>query len=106
MSAKISFLYVTYPNQKSAQILTLKLLNGKHIACANMFSNMKSFFWWNNKITSNKEVTLIYKTQTKKVKMVKDFIIKNHPYDTPCVAEIPIKSINLKYEKWLLSSLG
>jgi len=101
---KIIFIYVTYPNKKSAMILTNKLLNKKLVACANM-SKIDSVYMWKNKKVKNNEWAVIYKTQKNLFTKVADVISKNHPYDIPAIMEIPLGRVDEKYAIWLQSCL-
>ena len=92
-------LYVTFPSKKTAQALTTALLKQRLIACVNSFP-ISSTYWWKGKITKSKEVVTLLKTTSKNKEKVKSYLIKHHPYDTPCILELPIKATKA-YESWI-----
>jgi periplasmic divalent cation tolerance protein len=101
----ISFLYVTTTNFENAQTLAKVLLESKLIACANILPKMQAMYWWEGKIEGNEETVLILKTTTEKIAEVSTKLKSIHPYQTPCIAEIKLDSLNDEYALWLKSSL-
>ena len=98
---KISFLYVTAPNLKSAKKMSQILLKEKLIACANLLPGVNSLYEWKGEMTSNRETLMILKTPSSKVKKLRQRIEKIHPYEVPCLAEIKLFSLNQAYADWL-----
>ena len=64
----IKFFYITAPNTKEAVQISKKLLDKKLIACANVISNVNSFFVWKNKVQNSKEIIICGKTTSKNQK--------------------------------------
>ena len=54
----IKFFYITTPNKKEAKQIAQKLLDKKLIACANVISNVNSYFVWKNKVQNSKEIII------------------------------------------------
>ena len=50
----IKFFYIIAPNKKEAERIATKLLDKELIACANVISNVNSYFVWKNKIQNSK----------------------------------------------------
>lgn len=69
----IKFFYITIPNKREAEKIAKKLLDKKLIACANVISNVNSYFVWKNKVQNSKEIIICGKTTSKKSK-------KNYSY--------------------------
>ena len=63
----IKFFYITAPNKREAEKIAKKLLNKKLIACANVISNVNSYFVWKNKTQNSKEIIICVK-QLQKIK--------------------------------------
>lgn len=95
------FLYVTCPDEPTAEKISLILLNQRLVACSNILPGMKSTYWWQGKIETAKEVVLILKTRKSLLRNCSEIIINNHPYSTPCILEIPITEGNPDYLRWL-----
>jgi len=103
--------YITAKNLKEAEKIAKHLLEKRLIGCANVFSSVKSFFWWSDKkeaskIVEDNEVVVICKTKLEfKDKITKE-VKKVHSYTTPCVVFWEIKGGNEDYLNWLESELG
>ena len=70
-------------------------------ACGKIFSQMQSYYWWENKVTSSQEYQLLFKTHENRLDELETWIISHHPYDTPELVVIPIESGFDKYLKWI-----
>ena len=101
----IKFFYITAPSKKEAERIAKKLLNKKLIACANVISNVNSYFVWKNKVQNSKEIIICGKTtsknQTKIIKAVKSI----HSYAVPCIIFFDIKNGNKDFLKWIKRSV-
>ena len=101
----IKFFYITAPNKKEADRIAKKLLDKKLIACANVISNVNSYFVWKNKVQNSKEIIICGKTtsknQTKIIKAVKSI----HSYSVPCIIFFDIKNGNKDFLKWIEQSV-
>ena len=101
----IKFFYITASNKKEAEGMANKLLNKKLIACANVISNVNSYFVWKNKVQNSKEIIICGKTtsknQTKIIKAVKSI----HSYAVPCIIFFDIKNGNKDFLKWIKQSV-
>jgi len=105
MKQDFLFFYIPCPDQKTAEKISLILLQEKIAACTNILSGMKSYYWWKNKIESSQEILLIAKTTSALKTKLSELVKKNHPYETPCIAELKLNSLNQEYQDWMLKSL-
>ncbi|MBF0236766.1 MAG: divalent-cation tolerance protein CutA [SAR324 cluster bacterium] len=101
MEHQTSLMYVTMPNMKEAGKMAEKLVSERLAACVNLIPGMQSFYWWNGEIQQAQEVILLAKTTVERVFELTDFIRKHHPYDCPCVVELPIASGNPDFIQWI-----
>ena len=97
---KFILIYTTHKNQAEAQKLTDHLLTSKLIACVN-FSPITSQYNWKEKIETSNEVVAILKTRADNWDKVKDYIEKNHPYETPCIIKLAEAEANESYASWI-----
>lgn len=95
-----SLLYVTHPSKPEAVQLTAALLNERLIACANYYPT-ESVYWWEGRLTSTTEIMTIYKTRTENWEKVRDFIEKDHTYQTSCIIKLATVEANASYEQWI-----
>jgi periplasmic divalent cation tolerance protein len=93
--------YVTFPNEDSAQAMADQLLGSRLIACANIFP-IRSAYWWENQITKDAEWVAIFKTATNLEQQLENAIMEVHPYEVPCIIRWEIRA-NLAYEAWIHS---
>ncbi|MBN1114248.1 MAG: divalent-cation tolerance protein CutA [Oligoflexia bacterium] len=98
--------YVTVPDQKTAEIIAVSLLEEKLCACVNMLSGVKSLFWWDNKIDNAEELLLMIKTRQDLFEKLQARVKKLHPYDVPEIIAVPIVSGNKDYLDWLNNSVS
>ena len=93
----------TYPNKKSLNKISNQVVKDKLAACVNI-SKISSIYSWKGKIENESEYLAFFKTTQKNKRKLKEKIKETHPYDVPEIVEIPVKSINQPYLKWLVDS--
>lgn len=98
------FVYVTCKDKIEAKKIAKEILKKKLAICANIFP-IESLYWWDKKITQDKEVALILKTQEKYYKEIEKEIKKLHSYKIPFIGAIKIEKVNKEYLKWLTKEL-
>ena len=101
----IKFFYITAPNKKEAEQIAKKLLDKKLIACANVISNVRSYFVWKNKVQNLKEIIICGKTTSKNQKKIIQIVKSLHSYSVPCVIFFDIKNGNRDFLKWIKQSV-
>jgi len=99
---KYIIVFVTAPNNKVKKIID-QLLTKKLVACINVIKNVSSYYWWENKICTDKESLLIIKTKKVLFKKLLNEIKKVHPYKVPEIISIEIKEGNKEYLNWINS---
>ena len=93
--------FVTFPNKEEAKSLVEKLLTARLIACANISSQMESFFLWNGQITKENEVMVMMKTRKNAFNELSDWIKTHHSYDVPEIIAVPILMGSKEYFNWI-----
>ena len=101
----IKFFYIIASNKKEAEKIATKLLDKKLIACANVISNVNSYFVWKNKIKNSKEIIICGKTISKNQKEIVHAVKSLHSYSVPCVIFFDIKNGNKDFLKWVKQSV-
>lgn len=97
---KVSFLYVTFPNAKSARAIASKAVESRLAACANVLSPHTSIYRWKGRIESSKETIVIFKTAREK--SLRQFVSNQHPYEVPCIATLSLASLNPSFRDWVI----
>ncbi len=98
---KFILIYVTYKDSSDAEKSAEQLLDKKLIACANFFP-ISSMYNWKGAIEKSNETAAILKTRTENWESVKEFILKNHSYETPCIIKLAEVEANDSYTTWIL----
>ena len=99
---KLISIYVTYPDNDSADSLTLSLLENKLVACGNRFSS-ESQYPWGGEIQKENETIVVYKSRSENWESIRSHIEENHPYDVPCIVKYEIE-VNTSYGEWVMDS--
>ena len=97
--------YMTCKNKVEANKIAYALVKKDLVACANIITNIKSYFKWNNKkVNIIKESVLIGKTVKKNINKIILYVKKISSYDCPCVVFVDIKNGNKDFLSWIKSS--
>lgn len=88
----IVFLYVTAPDPETARLIARTLITEKLAACVNITAPMTSIYEWEGAIEETTETAMFVKTTAAAAVRVTDRIIALHPFETPCIAAMPISS--------------
>ena len=101
MSSDLSFIYITCPDMSTAEEIASTLVEEELIACANMIPNMVSVYKWEGRVETTEEVSLILKTQSDLFVTIEERIRDLHPYECPCVVELPIQDGSSEFLQWI-----
>ncbi len=104
--SRYQLVMVTAPLLPVARKLAEKILTARLAACINVVPGLESHFWWKGKRNSCREVLLLIKTTSDRLKPLRRLVKNHHPYDTPEFIALPIESGSKKYLKWLESSVA
>ncbi len=96
-------IYITHPNQATAEKISNVLVEQRLVACANIFP-IQSAYWWKGEITKDEEVVTLVKTVEALWPKVVQVVQANHPYDVPCMMKSKVEA-NEEYEDWIRNSV-
>ena len=102
---KFCFYYITTPNKKIAQKISLHLLKKRLVACTNIIPGMESHFRWQNKLHKDREVILILKSKKSLFKKIASEVKRLHPYECPCIVTLSLAAGERNYLKWLANQV-
>lgn len=100
---KICMVYITASGKDEAMKIGGELVSLRLAACANVFDNISSFYWWEDKVQQDQEVVLIVKTKEKLLLELEKTVKELHSYSCPCVVAIPIVHASREYAEWIVS---
>ncbi len=94
-------LYITAGSRDEAKKIGRALVEARLVACANVIDGMESVYWWEGKLTEDREAVLIVKTRADLVPAVTAKVKALHSYTVPCVVALPIQDGNPDYLAWV-----
>ena len=92
---------VTAPDLDVASMLAKGAVERRFAACGKIISNIESHYWWEGKLESSPEFQLLFKTHQERVANLEDWIVSQHPYETPEFIVIPVESGFEEYLNWI-----
>ena len=92
---------ITTPSREEAERIARDLLSKKLAACVNMVSDVKSLFWWEEKIDEANESLLVIKTRLDQMKELIESVKQIHSYTVPEIIALPIITGNTRYLEWI-----
>ena len=93
--------YVTASSREEAETIARAAVGDRLAACANLLSDVTSFFWWGGGVQAEREVSLILKSREDLVEPLTAKIKELHSYDCPCVVALPITQGNPDFLEWI-----
>lgn len=104
--AKTDFIvvFVTVSSIEEAEKIGRGLVEEKLAACANIVQQLKSIFFWEEKLCQENEVLMIVKSRGRLFNQLADYVKKNHSYKVPEIIAIPIIDGSSDYLSWLNES--
>ncbi len=92
-------IYVTHASEDEARRVSAELLQGRLVACANIFP-IQSMYWWQGAMEEGQEWVSLLKTASARLDEVCRAIERIHPYEVPCIMQMKVKA-NEAYEQWI-----
>lgn len=95
-----SVVVTTTDSETEAESLAKALVANKLAACVQL-THIVSHYVWEGETTKSDEILMLIKTKRSKVNAIKEYIDKNHSYDTPELIELPVLSGLPGYLHWI-----
>lgn len=92
---------VTASSAEEGAKIARALVDEHLIACANMVSGIRSFFFWEGKTRDETETLLICKTRQPLIEKVIKRVKELHSYSVPEIIALPIVAGSKEYLKWI-----
>ena len=104
MTTPYQAVFVTVPDQITADKITNGLLENKLAACVTTLPGCRSKYRWEGRLETADELLMIIKTRVSLTPDITRFIKENHPYSVPEIVTLPITGGNENYLDWLGAS--
>jgi periplasmic divalent cation tolerance protein len=101
----IVLVYVPVPGPETGKSLASAAVERGLAACGNILPGMTSVYPWEGRLESSAEALLILKTTAVLGPALEAFLVEAHPYDCPCVLQIPASRVNPGYGGWVRQQL-
>lgn len=101
---KLMILYTTIASLKEAEYLAKKAVEAKLAACINIIPGTQSIYLSEKTIKSSVECCMFFKTSASYLPLLEQWILANHPYDTPSILKWEANSTQA-YHQYVTSNL-
>jgi periplasmic divalent cation tolerance protein len=98
---KYILVLTTVPDEKTGQKIARQLVKEKLSACVTVSAASQSFYWWQRKISKEKEHVLFIKTKASLFADLEKKIEEVHPYEVPEIIALPFLKGSAKYLNWI-----
>lgn len=85
---EMALLYTTIGSLQQARELATQLIELKIASCVNIIPQLESIYYWQGKIESSQETSLLIKTAADKTQRLIEWLENNHPYDSPAIIRL------------------
>ena len=93
--------YVTAANEGEAARIATALVKKRLAACVNILPDVKSMFWWDEMVNTEKEVAFVAKTTKERFPAFLEEVKARHSYEVPCVVALPLVDGNPEFLQWI-----
>ena len=101
MSDGVIMVYVTFANLQEAKRICRLVVEDGLAACANILGEGHSIYSWEGEMKEEAEITATLKTTQSQFSALKDKVVAEHSYETPCILSWPIEDGNASFLKWV-----
>jgi periplasmic divalent cation tolerance protein len=102
MEPKYVVVFITVPDDETAQQVTDALLEKRLVACVNRVAPVHSAYIWEGVIQHDEEILLICKTRAELVEEQLVPVVRSvHPYEVPEIIALPIFGGHGAYLNWI-----
>jgi periplasmic divalent cation tolerance protein len=91
----------TVPYEQKGWEIAKTLVGEKLAACVTVSPVSRSFYWWEDSISEDKECVLLVKTKSALYPRLEARLKEIHPYTVPEIIAVPIVQGSATYLKWV-----
>jgi periplasmic divalent cation tolerance protein len=93
--------FSTCGSREEAEQLARRLLEARLAACVNVIMQVRSLYWWQDKIEESDEWLLVIKTSRDVFDRVRSVLEAAHSYELPEVLALPVIEGSPNYLAWI-----
>jgi periplasmic divalent cation tolerance protein len=91
---------VTTSGVEEARKLAKGLLDERFAACVNLIPCVESHYWWQGKVETASEVTMVIKSSAEQFDSLAGYVRKHHSYECPEILAVAPHEISPAYRSW------
>jgi len=91
----------TVSNEEEGKTIAEKIVTERLAACVSLSSAIQSFYWWQDKISSDREFMLFIKTRNDLYPKLEQRIRELHSYEVPEIIGLPVCQGSQVYLDWI-----
>jgi len=99
--ADYGMVFMTASSRREAETIARHLVEQRLAACAQVVSDIRSFYWWEGEICDNPEVLFMAKTTADLFPELAAAVKRLHSYKVPEVVFVPIQDATHAYLDWI-----
>ncbi len=96
-----ALIYITTSSEDESSLIGEKLVSERLVGCANIISDIKSFYWWQGNLENDQESILLVKSLVSKIDEIIKRVKELHSYENPAIIALPIINGSKDYLNWL-----
>lgn len=93
--------FVTASSEEEAGRIGQRLVKDKLAACVTLLPGVRSLFWWEGKVSEERETLMIMKTRSSLFPDLAREVRALHSYQVPEIVALPIKKGSTDYLAWI-----
>jgi periplasmic divalent cation tolerance protein len=94
----------TFPEHEIAWRISRTAVENGLAACATLIPEAKSIYRWKGQIETANETAVFFKTTDNRLEALRNFVLKEHPYEVPEFVAWPLADGSPKYLAWVEAS--
>lgn len=88
-------------SEEEAALFVRTLLDLRLVACGTLLPPARSFYWWEGRISDEREVVVLLKTRRERLDALKEAFDRLHPYEVPELLALPVHTGLSRYLGWI-----
>ncbi len=94
----------TFPEHEIAWEISRTAVERGFAACATLIPGAKSIYRWKGQIETATETVVFFKTTEDRLEALRNFVLKEHPYEVPEFVAWPVADGSPEYLSWVEAS--
>lgn len=102
---KYNLIVTTTAKKEEAVSIARSLVSERLVACAQIISNIESYYWWQGDVCQDNEFQILLKSETRLNEKIFLRIKELHSYEVSEIISIPIQNGSGEYLDWISASV-